>query len=171
MIAAGGICHVSTAGEAYWAYVNVLAGRNVTAVAWNLQPDPESLVRMNAQELEELSKPLRTSDLTSRLNEANEIVWSFVVTSAIPIAAVPAIGWVIYRTVLGLGWISPKKQMNRPGMSADPHDPKFTAWLRSLEPRQELVIRFALRTHFPTMRADKRKAPREAGLCHATTQE
>jgi hypothetical protein len=28
-------------------------------------------------------------------------------------------------------------------MSADPHDPKFTAWLRTLEPRQELVIRFA----------------------------
>ncbi len=29
------------------------------------------------------------------------------------------------------------------------------AWLRSLEPRQELVIRYALRAHFPTMRADR----------------
>jgi hypothetical protein len=40
-------------------------------------------------------------------------------------------------------------------MSADPHDPKFQKWMRSLEPRQELVIRFALREHFPTMRADR----------------
>lgn len=40
-------------------------------------------------------------------------------------------------------------------MSADPHDSKFQAWLVSLEPRQELVIRFALRQHFPAMRADR----------------
>jgi hypothetical protein len=40
-------------------------------------------------------------------------------------------------------------------VSADPHDPKFMEWLRSLEPRQELVIRYALRAHFPTMRADR----------------
>ena len=40
-------------------------------------------------------------------------------------------------------------------MSADPHDPKFLKWLRSLEQRQELVIRYALRAHFPMMRADR----------------
>ena len=45
-------------------------------------------------------------------------------------------------------------------MSADPHDPKFTRWLLSLEPRQELVIRYALRAHFPAMRADRENTAR-----------
>lgn len=40
-------------------------------------------------------------------------------------------------------------------MSADPHEPKFQKWLLSLEPRQELVIRFALRRHSPSVRADR----------------
>lgn len=40
-------------------------------------------------------------------------------------------------------------------MTVDPHDPKFQKWLRSLEPRQELVIRFALRERCPSMRADR----------------
>ena len=40
-------------------------------------------------------------------------------------------------------------------MSADPTDPHFTRWLRSLKPRQELVIRYALRAHFPAMRVDR----------------
>lgn len=40
-------------------------------------------------------------------------------------------------------------------MAADPRDPEIDKWLRSLEPRQELVIRFALRERFPAMRADR----------------
>ena len=45
-------------------------------------------------------------------------------------------------------------------MSADPRDPKFTEWLLSLERRQELVIRYALRAHFPMMRADRENTAR-----------
>lgn len=40
-------------------------------------------------------------------------------------------------------------------MASDPRDPEIDKWLRSLEPRQELVIRFALRERFPVMRADR----------------
>jgi hypothetical protein len=42
-----------------------------------------------------------------------------------------------------------------PSVSANPHDPHFTRWLRSLKPRQELVIRCALGVRFPAIRADR----------------
>jgi hypothetical protein len=37
---------------------------------------------------------------------------------------------------------------------ADPHDPAIDKWLRSLEPRQELMLRFAIRRRFADVRAD-----------------
>ena len=38
----------------------------------------------------------------------------------------------------------------------DPHDPAIDEFLRSLEPRQELVLRFAMRQRFASMRADRK---------------
>ena len=45
-------------------------------------------------------------------------------------------------------------------MSANPHDTKFMKWLRALEPRQELVVRCALRARYPEMRADHENTAR-----------
>lgn len=42
----------------------------------------------------------------------------------------------------------------------DPRDPKIDRWLRSLEPRQELTVRYAMREHFPTVRADRKFSAR-----------
>ena len=40
-------------------------------------------------------------------------------------------------------------------MTSDPLDPKVGKWLRSLEPRQELVVRFAMRLRYPKVRANR----------------
>lgn len=38
----------------------------------------------------------------------------------------------------------------------DLRDPAIEKWLRSLEPRHELVLRFAMRWHFAEVRADRK---------------
>jgi len=38
----------------------------------------------------------------------------------------------------------------------DPRDPSIDKWLRSLEPRQELVLRFAMRGRFSQIRSDRK---------------
>jgi hypothetical protein len=39
--------------------------------------------------------------------------------------------------------------------SSDPLDPKLDTWLRSVEPRQELVVRYAMRSRFAEVRGDR----------------
>ena len=39
--------------------------------------------------------------------------------------------------------------------TTDPRDPSIDRWLRSLEPREELVTRVAMRARFPEVRADR----------------
>ena len=39
--------------------------------------------------------------------------------------------------------------------TTDPLDPKIDKWLRSTEPRQELVVRFAMRLRYPKVRANR----------------
>ena len=40
-------------------------------------------------------------------------------------------------------------------MTTDPLSPQIDKWLRSLEPRQELVVRFAMRERFASVRGDR----------------
>ena len=39
--------------------------------------------------------------------------------------------------------------------SFSPRDPKIDKWLRSIEPRQELAVRYAMRERFPEICADR----------------
>lgn len=39
--------------------------------------------------------------------------------------------------------------------ASDPLDPSVLKWLCSLEPRQELVVRYAMRSHFAKVRGDR----------------
>jgi hypothetical protein len=45
-------------------------------------------------------------------------------------------------------------------ISGDPRDPALIAWLRTVEPRQELCIRYAMRGRFMACRADRAFAAR-----------
>lgn len=45
-------------------------------------------------------------------------------------------------------------------MATDPLDPQFDRWLRSIEPRSELVMRYAMRIRWPEVRANRKFSAR-----------
>lgn len=51
---------------------------------------------------------------------------------------------------------TPKPKKRVEPSTGDPLDPAIERWLRSIEPRQELTVRYAMRARFPTVRASRK---------------
>jgi hypothetical protein len=52
--------------------------------------------------------------------------------------------------------------------TADPLDPGIDRWLRSIEPRLELVVRYAMKARWPTVRGNRKFAARVTELEEST---